>query len=74
MSNNLVAEKLQHQQPQIYVRPAINNVRVLEFYKARQVFEQSLPAKQQLLRDLKKALRRYNNRPGCTTAHSTTHF
>ena len=74
MSNNLVAGKLQHQQPQIYVRPAINNVRVLEFYKARQVFEQSLPAKQQLLRDLKKALRRYNNRPGCTTAHSTTHF
>ena len=67
MSNNLVAEKLRRQRPQIYIRPNIRNVRVLEFYKARQVFKQSLPAKRELVRDLKKALRRYNGRPGCTT-------
>ena len=72
MSNNLVTEKLRRQRPQIYVRPNIRNVRVLEFYKARQVFEQSLPAKRQLVHDMKKALRRYNSRPGCTAAQSTT--
>ena len=74
MSNNLVAEKLRRLQPQIYVRPNISNVRVLEFYKARQVFEQSMPAKRQLLRDLKKALRRYNGRPGCTAAQQTNSY
>lgn len=72
MSNNLVVEKLHYRQPQIYVRPDISNVRVLEFYKARQVFEQSLPAKRQFLRDLKKALRRYNGRPGCTATPEET--
>jgi len=66
MSNNLIAEKLRYRQPQVYVRPDISNVRVLEFYKARQVFEQSLPAKQLFVRDLKKALRRYNGTPGCS--------
>jgi NTE family protein len=70
MSNNLAAEKLRYQQPQIYVRPAISNVRVLEFYKARQVFEQSLPAKKQLRRDLKKALRSFTGRPGCSVART----
>lgn len=67
MSNNLVAEKLRRQKPHIYVRPNISNVRVLEFYKARQVFNQSMPAKRQLLRDLKRSVRRYTGRPGCTT-------
>jgi NTE family protein len=68
MSNNLAAEKLHYQQPQIYVQPAISNVRVLEFYKARQVFEQSLPAKNKLRRDLKKALHSFSGRPGCSVA------
>jgi len=74
MSNNLIAEKLRCQQPQVYVRPDISNVRVLEFYKARQVFEQSMPAKQQFVRDLKKALRRYNGRPGCSATQLDTGY
>ena len=65
MSNNLLAEKLRRQQPAIYIRPDIRNVRVLEFYKARQVFEQALPAQQQLTRALKRVLRHYSG-PGCS--------
>ena len=74
ISNNLVAEKLRCQKPQIYIRPDIRNVRVLEFYKARQIFEQSLPAMRQLQRDLKRARRRYNGRPGCTITEETNDF
>jgi NTE family protein len=68
MSNNLVAEKLKQQRPDIYIRPDIRNVRVLEFYKARQVFEQAQPAQRQLLKALKRVRRTYAGRPGCTTA------
>ena len=41
MSNNILAEKLKQQRPDIYIRPDIRNVRVLEFYKAKQVFEEA---------------------------------
>ena len=68
MSNNLMAEKLKQQRPDIYIRPDIRNVRVLEFYKAKQVFEQAQPAQRQLLKALKKSLRKYRGRPGCTVA------
>jgi NTE family protein len=66
MSNNILAEKLKQQRPDIYVRPDIRNVRVLEFYKAREVFEQAEPARREFVRDIKKALRSHRSRPGCT--------
>jgi NTE family protein len=68
MSNNLLAEKLKQQRPDIYIRPDIRNVRVLEFYKAKQVFEETRPAQQEFVRDLGKSLRAYQGRPGCTAA------
>ena len=66
MSNNILAEKLKQQRPAIYIRPDIRNVKVLEFYKARQVFAQAAPAQKQLVRALRKSLRGYEGRPGCT--------
>ncbi len=54
MSQNILAEKLRHQQPGIYVRPDIRDVRVLEFYKARQVFRQAEPARSELARRLRR--------------------
>jgi NTE family protein len=66
MSNNILAEKLKLQQPDIMMRPTIRNVRVLEFYKAKQVFEEAQPAKREFIRDLRQALRSYHRRPGCT--------
>lgn len=50
------------------MRPSIRNVRVLEFYKARQVLEEARPAKREFIRDLKKALRSHRRRQGCTPA------
>jgi NTE family protein len=66
MSNNILAEKLKLRRPAIYIRPDIRNVKVLEFYKAREIFEQAQPARQQLIKALRKALRGYAARPGCT--------
>ena len=64
MGNNIVAEKLKRVRPSIYIRPEILNVKVLEFYKAREIFAAARPAQQQLLTDLKKALRGYVGEPG----------
>jgi NTE family protein len=66
MSNNLLAEKLRQQRPDVYVRPDIRNVKVLEFYKAREVFAQAEPARLLFAKDLKRALHRYSGRPGCS--------
>jgi NTE family protein len=56
MSNNITAGKLKLQRPEIYIRPDIHDVRILEFYKAKQVFAQARPAQRQFARDLGKAL------------------
>ena len=56
MSRNILLEKLKQQRPAVYIKPDIRNVKVLEFYKAREIFEQARPAQQQLVRKLKKAV------------------
>jgi NTE family protein len=68
MSRNILAEKLRERRPDIYIRPEIDNVRVLEFYKAKQVFADALPASRELTRSLTKLLRRRTSRPGCSSA------
>jgi len=67
MSRNLLLERLKRQQPDVYIRPDIRNVKILEFYKAREIYAQAQPAQQQLINELKKARRRYALRSGCTT-------
>jgi NTE family protein len=66
MSHNILAEKLKARRPDIYIRPRIDNVRVLEFYKAKQVFADALPASRELTRSLTKLLRRRTSHPGCS--------
>ena len=66
MSRNILIEKLKRERPAVYIKPDIRNVKVLEFYRAREVFEQARPAQRQLEKALKKAMRRYDGRPGCT--------
>jgi NTE family protein len=66
MSHNLLAEKLQLRRPDIYIRPEIDDVRVLEFYKASQVFEAAVPARRQLAGALRKVLGRATAGPGCS--------
>jgi NTE family protein len=68
MSYNILAGKLRHERPEVYVKPDIRNVKMLEFYKARQVFEQAQPAQQQLVKLLNRSIRGHRGSPGCSTA------
>lgn len=68
MSNNILAEKLRQRKPDIYVHPDIRDVKVLEFYKAREVFAQAEPARREFEHDLKWALRRQAVRSGCSVS------
>lgn len=54
MERAILNEKLDRRPPTIYIEPEIVGVRVLDFHKARAVFEQARPAKQAV----KKALAR----------------
>jgi NTE family protein len=67
MGRNILLEKLRQRCPTVYVRPEIRNVKVLEFYKAREVLEQARPAQQQFVRELNSALHSRSVQPGCTT-------
>jgi len=67
MSGNLTKEKLKQRRPDVYIRPDIRDIRVLEFYKAEQVFNQAAPAKRGLIKALKKRVRIPDQKPGCIT-------
>ncbi len=66
MSHNILAEKLRYRQPDIYIKPDLLNIRMLEFYKAHEVFEGALPAKRQLIKALKNVRGLSKPRPGCS--------
>ena len=67
MSNNILIEKLKQQKPAVFVQPDIRNVKIMEFFRAREVFEQARPAKAKFIKDLKNAMRLHRVRPGCTS-------
>ena len=48
MQTTILQQKLAEQPPDIYIAPDIVDVRVLDFHKAEQVFQQAEPAKQAL--------------------------
>lgn len=52
MQRAILNEKLSRRPPTIYLEPDIVGVRVLEFHKARQVFEQAKPMKERLKAEL----------------------
>jgi NTE family protein len=56
MSGNLTREKLGQRRPDIYIRPDIRDVRVLEFYKADQIFGQAASARRELVKALQKRI------------------
>jgi NTE family protein len=56
MQTAIVAEKLKRQQPDFLVRPDIRNVRVLDFYRFEEIFEQGRPARDALEADLRSHL------------------
>ena len=48
----IVKQKVKAQPPSIYVRPEIQDVKVLEFHKVDQILEQSKPASDRLREEL----------------------
>jgi NTE family protein len=56
MEKSIIREKLKCSMPSIYIEPDISGIRVLEFYKADQIFKQALPAKEMLKREMEKLM------------------
>ncbi|MFC1461557.1 patatin-like phospholipase family protein, partial [Verrucomicrobiota bacterium] len=56
MQNSIIAQKIKHRPPDIYIKPDIIGVDVLEFYKADEVYEQAEPARQRLKQALDRLL------------------
>jgi len=54
----ILEEKLKRLQPDFLVRPDIKDVRVLEFYRFAEIFEQARPALETFRRDLALRLER----------------
>ncbi len=58
MQNSILSEKLKRLEPDIMVRPEIEGVRVLEFYRFEDIFEQGRPARDALEAELRERLGR----------------
>jgi NTE family protein len=56
MQNSIIAEKLVRSPPDVYIRPKLVNIDILDFYKADEVFKQAKPACRELKQALEKAL------------------
>lgn len=56
MQNSISQQKIKFINPDIYIRPDIYDVRVFDFVKARNIFKQALPAKNELKRKLEKLI------------------
>lgn len=56
MQHSIIVEKMRRRPPDLLVRPRIVNVRLMEFHKARQIFEQAEPEKQRLKRELQRLM------------------
>ena len=58
MQNSIIAQRLVNSRPDIYIRPDISGVDLLDFHKADAIYAQSEPARKKLRRELARILRR----------------
>jgi NTE family protein len=56
MQSSLIAEQVRRDPPDITLKPDLRNIRILEFNKADQIFEQSAPVREELRRKLSRRL------------------
>lgn len=52
MQQAIIQQKLKHQNPDIYIKPEIKDIRLLHFYRSREIFEQAAPAAELLKKQL----------------------
>jgi NTE family protein len=53
LQNTIIQEKMRHRPPDIYIRPALNNIRVLEFNRVDEIYALAAPARDELRRKLR---------------------
>ncbi len=56
MQHAIVSEKRRHLEPDIFLSPAVEDVRMLEFYRSERIFRQAAPERDRLKRELEKLL------------------
>lgn len=56
MQASIIQEKLKNRPPHIYIRPELENIRVLDFNRVNEIYAQAKPARDKL----KRSLRRYS--------------
>ncbi|NQV32671.1 MAG: patatin-like phospholipase family protein [Phycisphaeraceae bacterium] len=56
MQNSIIKEKLEKHPPTLYIKPKIQGVDILDFYKANEVYAQAKPAQSNLRDQLKRLL------------------
>lgn len=54
LQSALISEQLRRAPPEIYLKPDLHGIRILEFHKARQVFSQSEHIREQLRREISR--------------------
>lgn len=50
----ILHEKMQRRPPHIYIRPELEDIQVLEFNRVDEIYQQSMPARDQLMRELRQ--------------------
>jgi NTE family protein len=60
MQAAIVEQEISTRPPDIYIKPEVHDVRILEFNRADEVYHQAQPAKEELKRKLAKALESYS--------------
>jgi NTE family protein len=56
MQNSIIAAKLKHSPPDIYIKPAITGIDILDFHMADEIYQQAAPAVAELRHKLAKLL------------------
>lgn len=56
MQSSIIKEKLRNTPPDVYIRPDIHGVDILDFYKAEKVYTQAAPASKYLKKELEKII------------------
>lgn len=56
MQQAILTEKMKRHPPDIYIKPPITDIRVLDFIDAEQVYQQTAPAREQLKQELGKLI------------------
>ena len=56
MQQAILREKLKQRRPDIYIRPELNNIRMLEFYRADEIYRQARSAGRELKKQLRQRL------------------